>query len=348
MFKQHRIDALVWLGEVIGDFLNHNKTESIESKILENAVNKAIATNPWFSKESVFQALNGINLWLNRTILNNFTAQYPISDHSTAIRIGVVMAGNIPLVGFHDALCVILSGHQLHAKPSSEDQHLIKAIKELLVRFDAEFENQIIIADQTIKNMDSYIATGSNNTARYFEYYFSKVPNIIRQNRNSVAVITGNENAEELKLLGKDMFQYYGKGCRNVSSIRVPTNYDLMVLMEGIKEMSDVALHPKYLNNYDYQKAAFIIGQKPFADSGFCLITEHENLASPIAVLHFKAYETIQEVNAELNEKANQIQCVVSVDNQVENAIIPGQAQSPKINDFADQVDTLAFLSSLK
>lgn len=348
MFKQHRIDALVWLGEVIGDFLNGKKTESEEFKMLEFSVNKAITNNPWFSNESVKQALTGIHLWLNRTILNNFIAPYDLKEHSSNTKVGVVMAGNIPLVGFHDALCVILSGHVLYAKPSNDDQFLIKCIKALLVRFDAQWENQFIIADHTINNMDAYIATGSNNTARYFEYYFSKVPNIIRKNRNSVAVITGNESAEDLIGLSHDMFQYYGKGCRNVSSLRVPNHYDFNVLMDGINDSREVALHPKYLNNYDYQKAAFIIGQKPFVDTGFSLITENEQLASPISVLHFKTYDDINEVNEEFKNKAEQIQCVVSIDNQVTNSILPGQAQQPKINDFADQVDTLLFLSSLK
>lgn len=348
MFKQHRIDALVWLGDVIGDFLNQKNTHSEESKILEDAVYKAVSTNPWFSDESVRQALSGIHLWLNRTILNNFTAQYEVNDKTSDTKIGVVMAGNIPLVGFHDALCVILNGLELHAKPSNDDSYLIKGIRDLLIRFDADFEKQFVVADNTIKNMDAYVATGSNNTARYFEYYFSKVPNIIRKNRNSVAVLTGNESNEELKLLGNDIFQYYGKGCRNVSSLRVPPNYDLTILMEGIKDSSDVALHPKYLNNYDYQKAAFIIGQKPFADSGFCLITEHENMASPISVLHFKPYETFEAINKEFENKADQIQCIVSIDNQVVRAILPGQAQQPNLGDFADNIDTMLFLSSLK
>ena len=256
------------------------------------------------------------------------------------------MAGNIPLVGFHDFLTVLITGNVLVAKTSKEDNLLIKKIAEILIAIEPEFKSKIVFTDK-LENFDAVIATGSNNTARYFEYYFGKYPNIIRKNRNSVAVLTGNETAADMVNLGKDIFQYFGLGCRNVSKLYVPKNYSFNLFFESIvNDYKHVVENNKYANNYDYNKAVYLLGNNQLLDNNFVLLKESESLSSPVAVIHYEYYNTLQEVTTLLENKKEEIQCVLTEAN-LPNTFKLGQAQQPTLWDYADGVDTVEFLLGL-
>jgi hypothetical protein len=334
-----RINAFINLGKFITDTANE--------PIIEDWIAAANSKNNWFTQANVAMSLRAIaTLYLNEEQLIAWAAQYP--EPSSSQKIGVVMAGNIPAVGFHDALSVLISGHTLLVKPSSDDEMLIRALLNALTNIEPDFKKYIHFVER-LNASDAYIATGSDNTARYFHYYFAKKPNIIRKNRTSVAVLTGNESNEELRDLGRDIFQYFGLGCRNVSKIYVPEGYDFTKLYESVEEVSANYLnHHKYFNNYEYNKSIFLVNRVPHFDNGFLLITESTSLVSAISVLHYETYGSLREVEALIGENQDKIQCIVGIsDINIPGLLPPGTAQQPGLWDYADSVDTMAFLSAL-
>ena len=301
--------------------------------------------NPWFTPENVNLALAGIARFLDRATLQEWISQY--NFHSTqSKKIGVAMAGNIPLVGFHDLLCVLISGHQLMAKLSTQDTVLMHFVRDTLVGLEPAF-GEAIRFEERLNACDAFIATGSDNSARYFEYYFRKVPHIIRKNRTSCAVILGEEPAEEFVHLGADIFSYFGLGCRNVSKIYVPEGFDFIPLLDNLSTFHPIAHHHKYANNYDYQKSILLVNQTPFLDNGFLLVTESQQLVSPIAVLFFEYYKNQEVLQVQLVSHQEKLQCIVSAKGWYQGSIPFGQAQFPAVSDYADGVDTLAFLQNL-
>ncbi|MHA4740896.1 acyl-CoA reductase [Dyadobacter sp. MSC1_007] len=334
-----RINAFANLGKFISD----NENQPIIDEWIEGAKSR----NNWFTPPNVKLSLNAITYnYLNHDNLKNWAESYP--EPLEPRKIGVVMAGNIPAVGFHDALSVLISGHILLAKPSSDDPFLMRALLAKLVEIEPAFQDFIIFADR-LNDSDAYIATGSDNTARYFHYYFAKKPNIIRKNRTSVAVLTGNESTAELRALGDDILQYFGLGCRNVSKIFVPTGYNFTKLYEAVEEMSpDYMNHHKYFNNYEYNKSIFLVNRVPHFDNGFLLITESTALVSAISVLHYETYDSIEEVKQMLSGEDEKIQCIIGSHNTgLPGLVVFGAGQSPALYDYADSVDTMAFLSEL-
>jgi hypothetical protein len=256
------------------------------------------------------------------------------------------LAGNIPLVGFHDLLSVLISGHKALVKTSSNDQHLLKFLVQYLISLDQRFSEKITFVEGKLEGFDVVIATGSNNTARYFEYYFSSKPNIIRKNRNSVAILTGNESHEDLVLLGEDILRYFGLGCRNVSKLFVPKNYNFDAFFKAIFEYQDIVKYEKYANNYDYNKAVYLMSNYKLLDNGFLTLREDVSYSSPISSVFYEFYEDVASLKNRLQTEHEQIQCIVS--NQLtENSILFGQTQQPKLWDYADNVDTLAFLTKI-
>jgi hypothetical protein len=327
----------------LGKFISDNENQPIIDEWIDGAKNK----NNWFTLPNVKLSLNAIvTNYLNHDNLKNWAESYP--EPTDPRKIGVVMAGNIPAVGFHDALSVLVSGHILLAKPSSDDPFLMRALLGKLVEIEPAFQDYIIFADR-LNDSDAYIATGSDNTARYFHYYFAKKPNIIRKNRTSVAVLTGNESTAELRALGDDILQYFGLGCRNVSKIFVPTGYNFTKLYEAIEEMSpDYMNHHKYFNNYEYNKSIFLVNRVPHFDNGFLLITESTALVSAISVLHYETYDSIEEVKQMLSGLDEKVQCVIGSDStSLPGLVAFGTGQLPALYDYADSVDTMAFLSEL-
>ena len=255
------------------------------------------------------------------------------------------MAGNIPLVGFHDLLCIFISGHRQTIKPSSRDQVLIRALVERMAIRDAEISTLIAFADR-LNGCEAFIATGSNNSARYFDYYFAKYPHIIRRNRTSVAVLDGGETRQELEALADDVYQYFGLGCRNVTKLYVPENYDFIPLLKAFDKYSYLADHHKYKNNYDYNLAVLILNKRQYMTNGSILLDEHPSLFSPISVLHYQYYRQGTDIKPALATDPD-IQCIVGQGQNFASMVPFGKAQQPALDEYADGVDTLRFLRDL-
>jgi hypothetical protein len=334
MKLEDRIEAFVKLGKQLN---------AIDEVLWEALITKAKNENSWFTERSIKSAFQGIGKYLDEGNLRKWISSYNLKDVTPKV-VGVVMAGNLPLVGFHDFLAVLISGHSVMVKLSSKDRVLPLFIAEQLVAIEPRFADRIRFEDQ-FKNFDAVIATGGDNSARYFNYYFSKYPNIIRKNRTSVALLTGNETDSEIEALGNDIFSYFGLGCRNVSKIYIPKTYPIESLLGKWEHFHDVIDHHKYHNNYEYQKSILLINGNHFFDNGFLLIEESQKLVSPISVLFYERYEDESNLALKILESKDKIQCVVG---KMTPASIPfGQAQSPMLWDYADQIDTLKFLENL-
>ncbi|WP_293954042.1 MULTISPECIES: acyl-CoA reductase [unclassified Sphingobacterium] len=333
MTKEQRINAFVKLGEQ----LQLPSEES--SQIIQSAQHK----NPWYTPQNVERALRAIAENLTIEKLTHWLAPYP--DIQSTKTVGLILAGNIPLVGFHDILAVLISGFKAKIKVSSDDAGLTAYVMGLLKKIDPYFGDAFEIVDR-LKDFDLVIATGSNNSARYFDYYFGTKPHIIRRNRNSVAVLGGAESPSQLGALGHDIFDYFGLGCRSISKLFIPKEYPIAHFFEGIAAFNNVTAHFKYTNNYDYNKSIYLINGDKHFDNGFLLLKEDEKTASPLAVVYYETYETIAEVKNKLTLAQENIQCVVS-----ELALkVPspqfhfGESQCPSLDDYADGVNTLDFL----
>lgn len=336
MTVENRIEAFVKLGTQLQDMTPD------ERKALSFI---AQAKNPWFDEANVSAALQGVITLLDEQYLREWLYPYHLKQ-VTPKKVGVVMAGNIPMVGFHDFLSVLLSGHFLLAKLSSDDDVLMRRLASMLAGIEPAFANHFEFVDM-LKEAGAIIATGSDNTARYFEYYFAKRPHIIRKNRTSIGILTGHEEAEELRALGNDIFQYYGLGCRNVSKVYVPEGYTFDKLYEANEHHKTILNHHKYQNNYDYNKSILLVNRVPHFDNGFLLVQESENLVSPISVLFYETFTSLPDLRQKLNEVKEKTQCVVSAHGWLEGSVPFGDAQCPMPWDYADGVDTMAFLQKL-
>lgn len=311
-----------------------------EYERLQIIVNKQVHYNGWFTKKNVQQALLALSSWLETEKLESWLANYQSAKQVK--RIGIIMAGNIPLVGFHDFLCVLMSGNKAVCKLSSDDQTLLPAFVQVLTEFLPALNERIELSNSKIAQLDAVIATGSNNSTVYFEQYFGKYPHIFRKNRTSVAVISGNESQAELKLLGNDIFNYFGLGCRNVSHLIVPNNYQFDAFFEAIFPYGDIINHNKYCNNYDYHKAVYLMNQIALLDNHFVLLRESDELHPPLAMLHYHFYQNQSEIDAYLNVHNDSIQLVLGKD------YAPfGSSQQPSLNDYADDVDTMKWLQTI-
>ncbi|MCK6608759.1 MAG: acyl-CoA reductase [Flavobacterium sp.] len=310
-----------------------------------NLIELSQSHNGWFTPEQVQFSVQSWAKALTEENLNQWLSNYDFSKIEPK-KVGLILAGNIPLVGFHDFLSVLISGHDVLVKTSSNDQHLLKFLAKYLIAVEPKLNSKITFVEGKLEGFDAVIATGSNNTARYFEYYFKDKPSIIRKNRNSVAVLNGTESHEDLVGLGEDIFRYFGLGCRNVSKLFVPKGYNFEAFFKAMYEYRDVIQYEKYANNYDYNKAVFLMSNFQLLDNEFLTIKEDVSYSSPISSVFYEFYESLEEITTRLNADAEQIQCVASKD-LIPNSVTFGQTQQPKLWDYADNVDTLAFLNSL-
>jgi hypothetical protein len=309
--------------------------------IIESAQHK----NGWFIPEQVYFALQSWAEALTEDSLNQWLQPYDFSS-TPSKTVGLILAGNIPMVGFHDLVSVLIAGHKAVLKTSSNDPLLIPFLVKYLVAIYPEMGNRVTFVDGKLEHFDAVIATGSNNTARYFEYYFQNKPSIIRKNRNSAAVLTGDESPEEMKALGEDIFRYFGLGCRNVSKLFVPKGYNFDAFFNGMFEYQDIIKYKKYANNYDYNKAVFLMSNFKLLDNGFLTIKEDTSYSSPISSVFYEYYEDLNTLQKRLAQDKDQIQCIVA--NNIWEGTIPfGKTQKPNLWDYADNVDTLAFLQSI-
>lgn len=342
MTLDERISSFAGLGALLRRYPGDD--EDVELRPIREAAARAGAANGWFTSSNISLALHALGEILTNEKLVGWVTPYVPTMRSEGKTIGVVFAGNIPAVGFHDFLCVLLSGHRLLAKLSSDDPYLIPAMAAMLEAFSPEWRDRITFTTDRLTNFDAIIATGSNNTSRYFDYYFGRYPHIIRSNRNAIAILHGEESRDELTALGDDLYSYFGLGCRNVSKIYVPNSYDFTTLVEPFKKYNDLRNHHKYRNNYDYMKSIYLINKVPFFDTGTLLITENSLVASPISVLYFEKYTHLADILPQIEAQKERLQCVVSTKNPGLNFIKPGMAQRPELDDYADGVDTMKFL----
>jgi len=334
MNLQARIQAFTHLGE----YLKTDIQQEAEGKLYSAEV-----LNPWFTKENIDKALNAWHEQLKVDMLTAWLSPYKLKEVVSPKKVLIIMAGNIPLVGFHDFLTVLISGHKVVVKMSSTDNVLLRVLIDKLISIAPEFKERISFIEE-VKNrkFDAVIATGSDNSAQYFEYYFKGAKKIIRKNRRSVAVLDGTESAMELQGLANDVFAYFGLGCRNVSKLFLPKGFDLDNLFKAFFPYSHVVDHKKYGNNYDYNKAIFLMGSNDLIENGFLLMKEDKSLLSPVAMLYYEFYNDMHTVEQFVEENAEQLQCVVS-----KKDIPFGNTQKPNLWDYADGVDTVEFLRDL-
>lgn len=322
------------------------KLAKLDESQLNEWTARIYANNPWFTPENVKFAFDAWASMLQAEAVKEWLNQYSIPQPRNRKTIGLVMAGNIPFAGFHDVLCILASGNNVKAKRSSQDRLLPEYILSLIREVEPEVAARVEWVEK-IENVDAVIATGSGNTSRYFDYYFSKWPHIIRRNRTSVAVLNGNETDDELRALGKDVFTYFGLGCRNVSKIYVPEGSSVEPVLRVFEEFDKIKVHNKYANNYDYNRSVYYMNHVPFFDNLVVVLKEDQQLASPIGVLFYEYYKNINQLQLKLEGERDNIQCIVSSPELVDGSVNFGMAQSPSISDYADGVDTLEFLLKL-
>jgi hypothetical protein len=332
-----RIECFVELGKTLSALSWEEKsTLSLRAK----------GENPWFTEANTLMAFQSLCLMLDEEALVNFVLQYPqLKETKKPQTIALVLAGNIPAVGFHDVLCVLLSGECVQIKLSKSDTVLMKFLLDRIVSIEPSFSDFIQVVDR-LTIFDKVICTGSDNSARYFEHYFGKYPHIIRKNRTSVAVLQGDETPQDLRGLADDIFSYYGFGCRNVSKLFLPSQYDIQTLIAAMEPYSEVVNHHKYANNYDYNRAIFLLNLEPFYDNGFVMLKEATSYFSPISVLHYGYYDSLEDLLQVLEKDQQSIQCIVSHIKQIKGRVNFGDTQRPGLLDYADGVDTLQFLLS--
>ena len=349
MLQNQKKNCFIELGKFLSQFSETNcqKNDAVLHNDLFFEDFKALiqlsqSHNGWFTPENVYFAIQSWAKALMEANLNQWLSHYDLSKTKSKT-VAIILAGNIPLVGFHDFLSVLMSGQKVLVKTSSNDQKLLPFLAKYLIAVDSQLADYITFSEGKLENFDAVIATGSNNTARYFEFYFKDKPNIIRKSRNSVAVLNGNETKEDLVNLGEDIFRYFGLGCRNVSKLFVPKDYDFDAFFKAIFEYKDAIFYEKYANNYDYNKAVFLMSNFKLLDNEFLTLKEDTSHASPISSVFYERYENLSDIQSRLEAETDQIQCIVS-NNLIDKSIPFGETQQPKLWDYADNVDTIQFL----
>jgi hypothetical protein len=348
-----RKESFIELGKRISNVLNKTEVDKLTygEASLYRAITDAANHNPWFTEENCRYALSGLANMLKRDKFEKWVSSYNISEVSNNPKtIAVIMAGNIPAVGFHDFLCVLISGNIFLGKLASQDKIIPKAIADLLIEINNDLKDYILFEDNIIKNFDAIIATGSNNSSRYFDYYFGKYPHIIRKSRSSIAVLSGKETDEELKPLGEDIFRYFGLGCRNVSQIMFPEGFDIKRIFPLLENWAHLGNHHKYANNYDYNKSIFLINRVEHLDTGFALYKPDSSLMSHISVVNFHAYKNIADLELYIKQESDNLQCIscnFSLETETVSVVPLGTTQNPELWDYADGIDTIKFITNL-
>ena len=349
MLQNDKIKCFIELGKFLNQFSESNcqKRDTVLHNDLfyddfKDLILLSQSHNGWFTPENVYFAIQSWANALTEDNLNQWLSAYDLSKTNPKT-VAIILAGNIPLVGFHDFLSVLISGHKVVVKTSSNDQKLLPFLANYLIAVAPQLAEYITFSEGKLENFDAVIATGSNNTARYFEFYFKDKPSIIRKSRNSVAILNGKETREDLVNLGEDIFRYFGLGCRNVSKLFVPKDYDFDPFFKAIFEYKDAIFYEKYANNYDYNKAVFLMSNFKLLDNEFLTLKEDTSHASPISSVFYERYENRSDIQSRLETEKDQIQCIVS-NNLLEKSIPFGQTQHPNLWDYADNVDTIQFL----
>ena len=342
---ENRINLFAELGELFRDIHSNNLTSKYAEwiKVFNESILLSHQHNKWFTIESYKESLLNLGNELERQNLIKWLSEYEIKEKSSKKTVAIIMAGNIPLVGFHDFLSVSILNFNTILKLSSDDKFIFPQIINFLDNISSGFKKKIKLTGKKIINFDAVIATGGDNSNKYFEFYFKDYPKILRKNRHSLAVLNGLESPNDLKSLGDDIFNYFGLGCRNVSKVFIPHGYDLDKLFGALYEFKDVINHNKYVNNYDYNKAVYLMNEEKFLDNGFLILKEDKSLGSPIGCIFYEYYDELRDIIDYTERNQQNIQCIVS-NGLVANSIKFGQSQKPKLNNYADNIDTINFL----
>ncbi len=341
-----RVSAFVQLGEEFTAVLER-KAVTEAGKKLSYLLPEHYLRNGWYSEKNLRHRLQTLADGMNKEVLEKWLGAYVIPEIAEPKTIGVILAGNIPLVGFDDFRCVLLSGNKFLGKLSSDDKLLMPVVAEMLLEIEPRLSPQVELTEGQLRGIDAIIATGSNNSARYFEHYFAKYPHIIRGNRNGVAVLSGNETTEELEALGEDIFRYFGLGCRNVTKLFVPQDYNFNSFFESIYNRGEEMLgNNKYMNNYDYHKTLYLLSSIPLLDNNFLLLKEDIGIASPPGVVFYEKYDSLENLSIKLEADKALMQCVLSTA-KIPGAIQLGNSQITGPADYADGVDVMEFLVGL-
>ena len=344
-----KISTLIQLGNVFRAIVNNLKwpgyslgINELEYASFGDLIPSVKSHNGWFTMDAIMYCLNGWANLFTKEKLDLWVANYSFDEKNDAKTVALICAGNIPMVGFHDLICGYLSGKKLLVKLSSDDNVLIPAVVDLMSKYDENVHSQIVFEKNKLKKFDAVVATGSNNTSRYFKDYFGKYPNIIRKSRTSIAVLDGSESEKDLEDFSEDVFTYYGLGCRNVTKVYLPEGFDINRIFKGFFKKSDIIQNNKYANNYDYHKAIFLLENYSLLENGFILLKEDKSIFSPIGTLYYEFYNNLKNLENLIDQNRDQIQCRVGI-----NGIPFGKAQKPELWDYADKVDTMKFLSSI-
>ncbi|NKI25043.1 acyl-CoA reductase [Arenibacter sp. 6A1] len=345
----HISNSFVKLGSFFHEYYEYSKNnaeinsnQQLWFQKFDEAITLSGHKNGWFTKENILYSLKSWAEQLTAENLEEWLSAYEIEKNQPKT-VAIIMAGNIPLVGFHDFLSTLITGNRVLIKLSSNDTVLLPCVAQYLIELEPSLREKIDFADGKLDSFDAVIATGSNNTSRYFEHYFSKKPNLIRKSRNSVAVLTNKETKEQLTALGEDIFRYYGLGCRSISKIFVPRNYNFDQLYEAIYSYKDILDQAKFSNNYDYNKAVYLMSEYKILDNGFLMLKEDANYASPIATLFYEYYDSLEELKNTLSAHSERLQCIVA-DGVLKEEVKFGHTQKPSLKDYADNIDTVDFL----
>ena len=338
-----RIELISDIGEFLKNYLDEDFDNSTDDKLVKfkDIITKAQSKNPWFTDENIKVNLTYWSNKLTKHNLNKWLSKYNLNNTSRK-NIAIIMAGNIPLVGFHDFICVFLSGHNSVIKLSNSDNFILPFLTDLM-KVSSE---RIVYSDSFLKDYDGVIATGSDNTSRYFDYYFKNKRSIIRKNRNSIAILNGEESDDDLKSLSQDIFTYFGLGCRNVSKLYVPKNYNFDLFFNSIFDYKELINNHKYANNYDYNKAIYLMSEYKFLDNGFFIVKEGNEMHSPISTINFEYYDSVSILREKINLEDDNIQCIVS-NIEFKGKVDFGETQNPSLNQYADNIDVMSFLLTI-
>ncbi len=354
---ENKIQAFATLGKFLKQFDSVSFMENSQlaevnelyAKPFLLAIKTAEIYNPWFTRDFMLYSFSSFAEMLEEEKLRKWVDNYPQLKNFSGKRlnIGIIMAGNIPLVGLHDLVSVCFSNHKAVVKMSSKDEKLMPVLRDVLCHSNPEFAETILLLTEPLKNIDAVIATGSDNSSRYFEYYFGKYPHIIRKNRNSVAILTGDETPDDYKNLADDIFLYFGMGCRSVSKLFLPLGFNIPNMLDNFESYSYLYNHNKYANNYDYYKAIYLVNLLKHLDTGYLLLKEDQSLSSPVGIVFYEYYNEWPQLKGRLETDAEKIQCCVSGSDFIENYVGFGNSQKPGLNDYPDNADTLKFLLNL-
>ena len=344
MILSKRVELFVSLGKFFKDFIDNSADKNL-TKRLSDVIHQAKNHNNYFTEDNIINCLKNWSYSLQKRKIKSFISSY-IIEKKNPKSVAIIMAGNVPLVGFHDFLCVILSGNKAIIKLSSKDSHLMDFVLNYLCSICIDFKDYYKICQEKLSDYDAVIATGNNLSASKFKEYFNDYPNIIRKNRHSVAILKGDESNDQLQKLSNDIFNYFGLGCRNVSKVYLPKNYNLDLLFRSFIKWKKVINNNSYANNYDYHRAIYLLNKEVFFDNGFILLKESKKIGSPVGTLFYEYYDKYEDIEKSLSKISGKIQCIVSNEN-IENFIEFGKTQSPELTDYADGVDTFDFLLKL-